>query len=317
MLSRKFILISLVLTASIATAQIVGPAVTINGVAISREKIQAQVDHLINQRGMNSGGITQPEVYKRIQNEVVDQLIVQELLWQEAQRQEFIVADETVDSRFEELKAGFDREQDFLFRIEEGGFTEESFREDIQQQMSVRQMIAEGIATNILVSDEDVEHFYQTNIEHMRKPIQVHARHILIKPHSTSLADHQEAKKQANAILEEVRAGGDFAELARTRSEGPSASRGGDLGYFGSGQMVAPFEQAAFALEPGQVSDVVQTQFGYHVILLEDKRGGEIASLDEASGRIREYLSDLALQSAVESLVTSLREQGEIEIYVN
>ena len=187
----------------------------------------------------------------------------------------------------------------------------------MRQQISVQKMVAEGVAANIKVSDEDVEHFYQTNIEQMRKPMEVRARHILIKPLSTSLADHQEAKGRADAILDEIRGGADFAELAKTRSEGPSAARGGDLGYFGPGQMVPPFEQAAFALAPGEVSDVVQTQFGYHVIRLEDKRGGETASLDEAAERIREYLSQLALQNAVESLVMSLKEQGEIEIYLN
>jgi len=109
-------------------AQLIGPAVTINGVPISREKVQAQVNHLIIQRGMSSGGITQPSVYQQIRTEVADQLIVQELLWQEAQRRGFVAEDQLVDARLQEMKSGFDREQDFLFRIEEGGFTEATYR---------------------------------------------------------------------------------------------------------------------------------------------------------------------------------------------
>ena len=315
MFKRIFTTTVLTMVAASAWAQMVGPAVTVNGEPISREKVQAQVDHMVNQRGLGSGGITQPDAYKQIQQEVADQLIVQELLWQEAQRLDFVVEDEYVDTRLQEMKSGFDREMDFLFRIQEGGFTEETFREDIRQQVSVQRMISEGISSGIAVSDEDVEHFYNTNIEQMQKPIEVHARHILITPASTALADHQAAKAEADAILAEVRDGADFVEIASNRSQGPSAARGGDLGYFGPGQMAPAFEQAAFALQPGELSEVVQTQFGYHVIRVEGRRGGEVAPIEETTDQIREYLTELALQNAVEVLLTNLREEGEVEIY--
>ena len=317
MFKRIIKVVVLTMVATNAWAQLIGPAVTVNGEPISREKLQAQVDHLVNQRGLGSGGITQPQVYKRIQQEVADQLIVQELLWQEAKRRDFIVEDNYVDARLQEMKSGFDREMDFLFRIQEGGFTEETFREDIRQQESVQRMISEGITSAISVSDEDVEHFYNTNIEQMQKPAEVHARHILITPVSTALADHQAAKSEADALLAEIRDGADFVELATNRSQGPSAARGGDLGYFGPGQMVPAFEQAACALQPGEVSEVVQTQFGYHVIRVEDRRGGETAPIEETADQIREYLAQLALQNAVEVLVTRLREEGEVEIFFN
>lgn len=300
-----------------AWAQLVGPAVTVNGEPISREKVQAQVDHLITQRGMNYGGITQPNDFKQYQQEVVDQLIVQELLWQEAKRRDFVVDDEFVDARLQEMKSGFEREVEFLFRIEEGGFTEETYREDIRQQVSVQRMISQGISSGIAISDEDVEHFYNTNIDQMQKPLAVHAQHILITPKSTALADHQAARAEAESILAEIRGGADFVEIATSRSEGPSAERGGDLGYFGPGQMVPAFEQAAFALQPGEISEVVQTQFGYHVIRVEDRRGGETAPLEETADQIRSYLRQLALQNAVEVLVTTLREGGEVEIFLN
>jgi len=167
------------------------------------------------------------------------------------------------------------------------------------------------------VSDEDVENFYNSNIEQMGTPIEVHARHILISPKSTSLADHQAAKAEADGILAEIRDGADFVALAKTRSQGPSAPRGGDLGYFGPGQMVPPFERAAFALQPGEISEVVQTQFGYHVIRVEDRKGGETVPLEVAADQIRSYLGQQALQNAVEVLVTKLRGEGDVEIFLN
>lgn len=316
-MKRTFIAWSLLVCAGCAAAQLVGPAVIVNGEEISREKVQAQVDHLINERGISYGGITQPTMFKRIQQEVVDSLIVQELLWQEAQRRDFVVEDEYVDERLAELKSGFDTELAFLFKIKAGGFTEETYREDIRQQESVRRMIAEGISPGISVSDEDVEYFYNNNIEMMQRPIEVHARHILIKPASTAMEDHEAARQKAESILAGIRDGADFVELAKTRSQGPSAQRGGDLGYFGAGRMVAPFERAAFALQPGEISEVVQTQFGYHVIRLEDRRGGETVALQEATGQIRSYLGQQALQNAVEMLITKLRDEGDVEIFLN
>jgi len=300
-----------------AWAQLFGPAVTINGENISRDKLQAQVDHMINQRGLNSGGITQPAVFKQIQQEVVDQLIVQELLWQEAKRRNFIVEDEFVDTRLQEMKSGFDTEQAFQFKIQAGGFTEETYREDIRQQVSVQRMISEGIAPGISISDEEVEIFYEANMDQMQRPVAVHARHILIKPESAKPEAQQVAKDEASEILAEIRAGADFVKLATERSQAPSAPQGGDLGYFGPGQMVEPFEKAAFVLQPGETSDVVQTQFGYHIIRVEDRRGGELLEIDEVSDKIEDYLGRVKLQTEVEVLVTTLRDEGDVEIFLD
>jgi peptidyl-prolyl cis-trans isomerase C len=307
----------LLVFAGSAWAQLFGPAVTINGENISRDKLQAQVDHMINQRGLNSGGITQPAVFKQIQQEVVDQLIVQQLLWQEAKRRNFIVEDEFVDTRLQEMKSGFDTEQAFQFKIQAGGFTEETYREDIRQQVSVQRMISEGIAPGISISDEEVEIFYEANMDQMQRPVAVHARHILIKPESAKPEAQQAAKDEAGEILAEIRAGADFVELATERSQAPSAPQGGDLGYFGPGQMVEPFEKAAFVLQPGETSDVVQTQFGYHVIKVEDRRGGDALPLEDVADKISAYLTQQRLQAEVETLVTTLRDEGDVEIFLN
>ena len=313
---KYMILIGLFFTGS-ALAQSFGPAMTINGENIPRDKLQAQVDHMINQRGLNSGGITQPAVFKQIQQEVVDQLIVQELLWQEAKRRNFIVEDEIVNERLQQMKSKFDTELAFQFKIQAGGFTEETYREDIRQQESVQRMISDGIAPGISISDEEVEKFYTTNIDQMQRPLAVHARHILIKPESADPEAQQAAMDEADKILAEIRAGEDFVKLATDRSQAPSAPQGGDLGYFGVGQMVESFEKAAFALQKGEISEVVQTQFGYHIIRLEDRRGGDTAPVEEVADKIRAYLGRQQLQSEVETLVMTLRNEGEVRTFVN
>jgi parvulin-like peptidyl-prolyl isomerase len=310
---RNFCLATLLLAGSPLMAQAYGPAVTINDVEISRAKVSAQVDHMINQRGLNSGGITQPAVYEQLQQDVVERLITQELLWQEAQRRDVIASDADVDEQLEKMKSGFDTERAFLFQIEAGGFTEKAYREDIRQQRSVQQMIAGDLAQAVSVSDEEVQEFYDENIEQMTAPEAVRARHILVKLAADDEAAREAAQDRIAAIQKELQDGADFVTLATERSDAPSAPKGGDLGYFGRGQMVPPFEDAAFALQPGEISAVVETQFGFHIIRLEERREAEAVPVAEAAERITAYLSQGKLQSAVEDLVDELHASAEIE----
>jgi peptidyl-prolyl cis-trans isomerase C len=235
------------------------------------------------------------------------------LLWQEAQRREFVVTDEEVEQQLQKMKSGFDTEQAFHFKIKEGGFTEASFREDIRQQRSARRMVSEGIAPEISISDEDVETFYTENFDKMSSPEQVRARHILISPKSDDEAGKRLAREKVAAIQKELEGGASFAVVAMENSEGPSATGGGDLGFFSRGQMVPAFEETVFALQPGEISDVVETRFGYHIIKLEERLDAQTVSVEEASERIRPYLTQQRLQEAVEKLVEDLRASAEIE----
>ena len=310
---RSFCLATLLLAGSPLMAQAYGPALTINDVEISRAKVSAQVDHMINQRGLNSGGITQPAVYEQLQQDVVERLITQELLWQEAQRRGVIASDADVDEQLKNMKGGFESEQAFLFQIKAGGFTEKAYREDIRQQRSVQQMIAGELAKEVAVSDEEIQEFYNENIKQMTVPEAIRARHILVKLAADDEAARVAAQDRIAAIQKELQDGADFVTLATERSDAPSAPKGGDLGYFARGQMVAPFEDAAFALQPGETSDIVETQFGFHIIRLEDRREAQAVPVEEAAERISAYLTQGKLQSAVEDLVDDLHASAEIE----
>jgi len=317
MIRKLTVTLGLLLASAVVFAQGFGPAATVNGIEISRSKVQAQVDHLVNQRGLGSGGMTQPGEYKKIQQEVVDQLIVQELLWQEAQRRDFVADDADVDEQLNKMKGGFDSEMAFLFKIKEGGFTEQTYREEIRQQRSAQLMVAEGILAEIDITDGQIQEFYDANIDKMSMPEEVRARHILIGLNPEDPDARQLALDKITALQAEIEAGANFAVLAMERSDGPSATQGGDLGFFGRGQMVPPFEEAAFSLQPGQVSAVVETQFGFHIIKCEERREARTVPVEEAAVRIRPYLKQQQLQSELEALVTALRENGEVEIGLN
>jgi parvulin-like peptidyl-prolyl isomerase len=145
---------------------------------------------------------------------------------------------------------------------------------------------------------------------------QIRARHILIKATGEDAAAKAVALEKIAVIQKRLDAGESFALVAIETSEGPSGSKGGDLGLFGRGQMVAAFEEAAFALQPGEVSGPVETQFGIHLIKLEERVAAETVPLETASPKIIEYLSQQKLYESVETLITDLRETGDVKIHL-
>ena len=141
----------------------------------------------------------------------------------------------------------------------------------------------------VMVPPSDIQRYYNDNIQQYQTPEQVRASHILLK---TDGKDEATVRKEAEKILQEVKSGGDFAALAKKYSEDEgSTANGGDLDYFGRGRMVPEFENVAFTLQPGQVSDLVKSQFGFHIIKVVDKRPGSTRSLDEVRPQIQEQLA--------------------------
>jgi len=146
---------------------------------------------------------------------------------------------------------------------------------------------------------------------------QVAARHILISLEDLDTeAEREEARQRAESVREHLLAGEDFAELAREVSEGPSAANGGDLGTFGRGQMVPAFEEAAFSLDVNEISDVVESQFGYHVLQVTDKIEPRTVGFDEMKERIVGYLKEQRQGPAVQAYVADLKDTAEIVTFI-
>ena len=164
-------------------------------------------------------------------------------------------------------KEGIDKSQDFLDRMK-------------QQEVRTLQALYFGQKIQGAVSNEAIKAAYDEQVKSLAPKSQVRARHILLK-----------TEDEAKAVIEELKGGADFAEVAKAKSTGPSGPNGGDLGFFGEGQMVPEFERAAFALEPGGYTDEpVKTQFGFHVIKLEEKRQSPPPALTQVEGQIRNQL---------------------------
>ena len=249
-------------------------------------------------------------------SQVLEDMISDQLLLDYADKSGYSIDDETVTGEISRIKEQFGSSDEYEEALKMQGFTQEALEKEIRKGMTIERMLEAEIASKIIVTGEEVEEFYAAFPQYFETPESVTASHIIVTvgPEESDEAK-EKAREKIKAIREEIVRGADFAVVAREKSEGPSASSGGSLGRFTRGQMVASFEEAAFALAPGELSDIVVTEYGYHIILLEEKLPAGTMEIDQVSAEIQEYLRSVAAQKATEKLVDDLRAEASIEYF--
>lgn len=196
------------------------------------------------------------------------------------------------------------------------GYTLASYREFLRTQIARSRLMQLKVAPKVKVSEEDLKAAYAQFVKLEGEDSEVHARHILVAVDAKATPEQVEAaRKKAEAIAAEARKPGvDFAELARKRSEGPSAADGGDLGFFRRGVMVPAFERAAFSLKPGEVSEPVRTNFGWHVLKVEEVRAVPVTPYEEMKPKLEEKLRQEKTEKYIEQYVAELRQKAVVEV---
>jgi peptidyl-prolyl cis-trans isomerase C len=240
------------------------------------------------------------------------------LLLQEATARKVTVPDAEVEAKIDEVRKQFPSEDVFMQTIISRNLTLDRMRSDARGEIAITRLIETEIADKVALKPGQVEDFYKQNPDQFKQPERVRASHILISvPEAADAAARTEARTRAQQILKDVKSGKDFAALAKQHSQDPgSAVNGGDLGFFQQGQMVGPFNDAAFSLKPGAVSDLVETQFGYHIIKVAEKQPGRTVPLDEVRPKVEQFLQHQNRETQTEAFVKALRAKGKVEILV-
>lgn len=255
-----------------------------------------------------------PPEQEKVENAALAQTIDMYLLVQEAGRRELTVDPTTVNGILEGIIAQNGGRDQLAGSLAEAGVELEDVRRNIHGSELVRKLVEDEIKPTITVSDEDVSTFYAENPDQFKTPEEVHARHILRKVEAEAGdEDKAAARAAAEAARTRALAGEDFAELARELSEGPSGPNGGDLGFFTADRMVPPFSEAAFALQPGQISEVVETQFGYHVIKVEARKDASTMALEDIRDRLHAALVERKIGANMEEILNGLRQSADIK----
>lgn len=253
-----------------------------------------------------------------LRSQVLDSLITEELLFQESTKKGIKIEPEVVEKEITAIKERFKDAKEYETTLANMKMTEKVLRKQIGQRTVIRMLVESEISSGVVIKDDEAKTFYDENPTYFQRPEQIHARHILIKVSSSATdEDKAAARKKIDAIKKRINKGEDFGELAKTESEGPSSTKGGDLGFFGRGRMVKEFEDVAFALKKNEVSDVVETQFGYHLIQNLDHKAAETVAFDEVKDRIITNLRNDKIKDGVQEYVKNLKGKAKIERFLD
>lgn len=247
----------------------------------------------------------------------LDRLITYTVLRQEAKARNITVADNEVDEQLKTMQSRFPNEADFKKALEARGMSLERLRTDARVDMVITKLLESEVATAAPATDDEVRAFYEKNPDRFKQEESMRASHILIMvDQKADEAERKKARVEIDAILKRARAGEDFATLAKAHSQDGSAAQGGDLEFFARGRMVPEFDKVAFALEPGEISDVVTTQFGYHIIKATDRRAAETVPLEKVSPQVKQYLTNQKKQERADAFVAGLKQKSRIEVLI-
>jgi peptidyl-prolyl cis-trans isomerase C len=286
----------------------------VNGESITKTEFEDAIKSAEQQAGSPVPADQRDRVYR----EILDQMIGYKLLTQESKAKKVNVPDADVEAQILRIKQQFPTEKEFTAALAQRHMTVAQIRNDARQNMAVSKLVEDAVSSKATVKPEEIQAFYQQNPQNFQESEKVHASHILIAaPKDADAATKAKARAKAESILKDVKAGKDFAALAKAYSEDPgSAPNGGDLGFFPKGQMVPPFEASAFGLKPGSVSDLVETDFGYHIIKVIEKQPGRTVPLEEAKPRIEQYLEAQNREKHTTEFVNGLRAKGKVEVFI-
>lgn len=216
----------------------------------------------------------------------LDDLILQELLYQEA------------------VKNKLDKDKEVAKTMER-----------LKKKVLAQKLLEKEVIELPKVSEEDMKKYYEENKDAYKVPEQINAAHILIKvKEGATEKEDKEALAKAEDLLKKIKRGGDFSQLAKDNSDCPSKTKGGELGFFSRGQMVPEFEEAAFKLKVGEVSGIVKTQFGYHIIKVLDKKEPGQKEFAEVKDEIEQKLTKEKQKSAFDNYTKDLKAKAKITI---
>ncbi len=275
---KKIVLVAVLITMAISmiTAEVLDRIVA----KIGREVIlESELHTQIMQ--MQSMQMMPPDMTEM---DVLDQMIESRLIIQKAKEEDYQVDDQKIklqaEKEIKQIEKQFPSREAMEREMQKAGLTyydlKKVYQDRIREEQLKQQIFQNEIKSKVTVTEAEVEEYYEENKDEIPLRPEKDQIGMIMRTMDASEETRETALREISEILDELREGADFATLAKNRSDCPSKKNGGDLGFFGPGQMVHEFEKAAYALQPGQISDVVKTQFGYHIIKVEERDGENI-----------------------------------------
>lgn len=334
------------LIAASATMMICGCAshdaiVTVNGDSITKAQYEKAFDSVASNSMFAQMGIDLKKdqnsfLHLMIKERVINELIVKKLLDQEISKRHIKVSKEDMDKQLKVIIDKVGSKEKFNELLKQNGVTSAQFKKDLTDEVKIQKLV--DTLSVVSVSDKDAMKFYKENADKFKNPDKVRASHILVSANQEELkakiAATEEGKKMTDAqlnaevqkqmneqkakaqkLLAEVKKDPkSFAKVAKENSDDTqSGQQGGDLGFFGKEEMVEPFSKAAFSMKPNTISEVIQTPYGYHIILVTDRQKAGTEPFDKVKGDIKEYLTNQEKVKVLQQFVDTLKSNAKIE----
>ena len=289
----------------------------VNGSEITRDAFNREMGRVQRQIVAGRGKLDAAQM-PMLQKQVLDSMIGRELLFQESLEKDISVEEAEITKQMASIKSRYPSEEAFKSALLQNGIDEATLKAEIKKMMTIKKFVEVEFKDRSKVSDEEVKAFYDSHPKQFTKPEEVRASHILVKVEETATEEQKsEARKKIEDVQARIKKGEDFGALAKELSDCPSSEKNGDLNYFSRGQgMVKPFEDAAFALKKDEVSGVVETQFGYHLIKLTDKRPETVVAYETVQEKLKGFMQQNKMQQEIQKHVEKIRSETQVETFL-
>lgn len=291
-------------------------AATVNGEVVTLGELAERAGDEYRRAEALPAGPEREAARGRALRRAFDDVLAEKLLAGQAAELGMEATDAQVDAAVEDIKKrnGLD-EEGLDAALAQQGLDRETFRRQVKGNLEAYNLVGYKVRSRVKVSDEDLRNFYQRNAAEFAGEDEVRVRHVFLPlPENAPAAEEAKVRAQAEKVLQRLAAGEEFAAVAREVSKGPGAADGGDLGWLRRGVVQKALEDAAFALQPGQVSGIVRAGPGLHLLKVEERRVGGKKGFDEVKEALRERLSNEQLDTYRQQYIEELRRDALVDV---
>ena len=283
--------------------------VFVNNNAITRAELDMEINRLVPQELFHRS--ISPEKRKEMEKKAIENLINAELFYIEAKRQNLKVDSSELKKSISSVKESYPSAKAFKDALKKSGMTMSVFEEKARRSLMIEKLIEKEVKVSF--TDNDLEEYYKKNTEKFKEPEAVRLRYVYVKINPSEPDGKKKAKERAKEAYSKIKSGSDFAQIAMTYSNDMSRIKGGEMGFVHRGMMPQDIEKAAFSLKVGQISEIIETDIGFHILKVEEKRASRQVSFDEIKEKLKNELTESMQKNRLEGLIKRLRENAKIQ----
>jgi peptidyl-prolyl cis-trans isomerase C len=291
-------------------------AAIVNDIVISKTGLDQNVNIVLRKKGLIKSDLPLNEL-QEITKHTLEELINRELLFQESQRLGIRIEPQIVDQQYDLMQKMYPDKKVFAEKLTAVNLSEKEMKSEVERGLIIRRLIQEKVVSRAQTPEEESLAFYEKNKGQFKQPEMVRAQHILFSFSSDlSSKQKQKTREAMEKIQKRIKRGESFSELAKKFSNDPNGKNGGELGYFDREKMIEPFSKAAFALDINGVSDIVETEYGFHLIKVLDKKPERIPAFEEIKEDISQIIVQKKIANGIKSYIQILRDKAKITTFL-